>query len=216
MKPRQLLHLAMCMLAAAPPAMAAETRIIPLPAHPASVGVDLAKALEQRRTTREYGPGKLSMEDLSAILWAANGVNRPDGKRTAPTARGEQYMDLYVVGDDGAYLYDAPAHALKLVRPGNLKSRLAHQEHVAAASHVLVLVVDMDRISGLLASAEANLDMAHATAGAIAQNAALMCAARGIGTGMVAWIREGGIRDALGLRKHQVPLYVMPLGYLNK
>jgi nitroreductase len=204
MKPGQLFHLAMCMLAVAPAmAAATEARTIPLPARPANVGMDLAKALEQRRTTREFGAGELSMEDLSAILWAANGVNRPDGKRTAPTARGEQYTDIYVVGNDGAYLYDAPGHALRLVRPGNLKGRLAHQEHVAAASHVLVLVADMDRITGPLSSGEADLDMAHATAGAIAQNVALMCAARGVGTGVVGWIRESGIREALGLRKHQ-------------
>lgn len=215
MKSPRLLHLVICMLAAGPPVMASEAQPIALPAHPASVGMDLAKALEQRRTSREFGAGKLSPEDLSAVLWAANGVNRADGKRTAPTARGEQYMDVYVVGDDGAYLYDATAHALKPVQRGNLKGKLAHQDHVAAASHVLVLVVDMDRMSGL-GSADAMLGMAHATAGAIAQNAALMCAARGIGTGMVAWIRENGIREALGLRKHQIPLYVMPLGYLKR
>ena len=85
---------------------------ISLPTRPSKSNVDIVTALEQRRTTREYSPARLSQEDLSAILWAANGVNRPDGKRTAPTAHGRQYIDIYVAADRGVYLYDAPGHKL--------------------------------------------------------------------------------------------------------
>jgi nitroreductase len=184
-----------------------------LPPRPAKSGVDLVTALEQRRTTREFAATALSPEDLSAILWAANGVNRPDGRRTAPTAMNRQYIELYVVGETGAWRYDAPAHALVPVTAANVKDRMARQAHVAAASHVLVIVADTTRVPG---SDETRLFWAHSTAGAIAENVHLMAAARGIGTGMVAGIKAEEIRRALSLPSESVPLYVMPLGHLKR
>jgi nitroreductase len=188
-----------------------EVKEISLPARPATVSVDLVSALEQRRTTRDYATAKLSLEDLSAILWAANGVNRPDGKRTAPSAHGKQYIDVYVVTDTGGYLYDAPNQKLKPVTGLNVKDRLAGQAHVAKASHILVLVADMNKVPG--SATETKLNWAHSTAGTIAENVHLMCAGRAIGTGIVASIKSDEIRQALNLAKDSVPLYVMPLGY---
>ena len=190
---------------------AGEATEISLPARPAAVSVDLVRALEQRRTTREYATAKLSPEDLSAILWAANGVNRPDGKRTAPSAYGRQYIDIYVVTDTGGYLYDAPNQKLKPVTGLNVKDRLAGQAHVAKASHILVLVADMNKVPG--SPTETKLNWAHSTAGTIAENVHLMCAAKAVGTGIVAGIKTDDIRQALNLSKDSVPLYVMPLGY---
>jgi nitroreductase len=184
-----------------------------LPPRPAKSDVDVVKALEQRRTSREFAATTLSPEDLSAILWAANGVNRPDGRRTAPTAMNRQYIELYLVGETGAWRYDAPAHALVPVTAANVKDRVARQAHVAAASHVLVIVADTTRVPG---SDETRLFWAHSTAGAIAENVHLMAAARGIGTGMVAGIKADEIRRALSLPGETVPLYVMPLGHLKR
>lgn len=195
------------------PVISGHAEEISLPARIGKTGVDLAAALEQRRTTREYSPAQLKVEDLSAILWAANGINRPDGKRTAPSAFGRQYIDIYIVADTGAYRYDAPGHRLTAVTVGNFKDKMARQSHVAASSHVLVLVADIGKVPG--SSEETKWNWAHSTAGAVAQNVYLMAAARGIGTGMVAGIKADEIRQSLKLAKDVVPLYVMPLGYLK-
>jgi nitroreductase len=208
---RRVFWLVLVLVSLSAPLFASEAAEINLPARPATVNVDLVSALEQRRTTREYATAKLSLEDLSAILWAANGVNRPDGKRTAPSAYGRQYIDLYVVTDTGGYLYDAPNQKLKSVTALNVKGRLASQAHVARASHILVLVGDMTKVPG--SGAGTKLNWAHATAGTIAENVYLMCAAKGVGTGIVAQINPDEIRKALNLAKDCVPLYVMPLGY---
>jgi nitroreductase len=184
-----------------------------LPPRPAKSDVDLTTALEQRRSSREFAATALSLEDLSAVLWAANGVNRPDGRRTAPTARNRQYIEIYLVGDAGAWRYDAPGHALVPVTEANVKDRMGQQAHVAAASYVLVLAADLARVP---AADDTRLGWAHSTAGAVAQNVALMAAARGIGTGMVALIKAEEIRRALSLPGETVPLYVMPLGHLKR
>jgi SagB-type dehydrogenase family enzyme len=209
----RLLWILMVLFGMIAPVNSGSAKEFNLPARPAKSNVDIVGALEQRRTTREYSPATLSLEDLSALLWAANGVNRPDGKRTAPSAHGRQYIDVYVVGDNGGYLYDAPGHKLIEATDQKVKDRLARQGHIAKSSHVLVLVADLSKVPG--SSEDTKLWWAHSTAGTIAQNVHLMAAARGIGTGIVAGIKADEIRQALGLSKDAVPLYVMPLGYLK-
>ena len=197
------------------PLIAGENKDIILPNRPSIANVDLVTALEKRKTTREYAARKLSVEDLSAILWAANGVNRPDGKRTSPSAHGKQYIDIYVVTDTGTYLYDPPDYKLKFISDFNSKEKLSAQGHVAKASHVFILVCNVDKLPGGSSGKETR-SWAHATAGHIAQNVYLMSAAKGIGTCMVAGIKEQNIREALGGSENLVPLYIMPLGYLKE
>jgi SagB-type dehydrogenase family enzyme len=209
----RLCWILMILLGMSMPADSGNANEINLPTRPSKSNVDMVTALEQRRTTREYSTSKLSLEDLSAILWAANGVNRPDGKRTAPSAHGRQYIDIYVAADTGVYLYDAPHHKLIEVTNQNVKDKLARQGHVATSSHVLVLVADLNKVPG--SAEDAKLNWAHSTAGTIAENVHLMAAARGVGTGIVAGIKADNIRAALNLAKEAVPLYVMPLGPLK-
>ena len=70
------------------------------------------KALSDRHSDREYADKELSLQDLSDLLWAANGINRPDGKRTAPSALNKQDIDIYVIMKEGAYLYDTKTNSL--------------------------------------------------------------------------------------------------------
>lgn len=197
----------------APSVATADPRTVALPPRPERSGTDLVAALDQRRTAREFAATALTMEDLSSLLWAGNGVNRPDGRRTAPTARNRQYIELYLAGPGGAFRYDAGAHALVPIAEADVRSRMGQQAHVGSASYVLVLAADLARVPA--ADEATRLAWAHSTAGAVAQNVALMAAARGIGTGMVALIKAEEIRRGLSLPADTIPLYVMPLGYLK-
>ncbi len=67
-------------------------------------GMPLMEALKNRATIREYSDKALDNQQLANLLWAACGVNRPDGKRTAPTARNAQQIDVYVYTEKGVYL----------------------------------------------------------------------------------------------------------------
>ena len=102
------------------PASGAQPQDIALPKRPASAQADLVQALENRKSVRDYRRERLAVQDLSAVLWAANGVNRDYGRRTAPSAFGNEYIELYVVGDEGAWRYDASAHRLKAAGPAGL------------------------------------------------------------------------------------------------
>ena len=192
-----------------------ETGDVNLAEHPKSVNVDLITALENRKSTRQYALHKISPEVLSVILWAANGVNRTDGKRTAPSAYGKQYIDIYVAAPNGFYLYDAEAHKLKFKGKADIRKKLSKQQHVIKASHVLILVANMDEVPGFFIDQDIKRNWAHATAGTIAQNVYLMASAKDIGTCLVAGLEAKDVQRELKLSAEKMPLYLMPLGYIN-
>ena len=82
------------------------------------------EALEKRQSSREFAPDALPLPLLSNMLWAAYGVNRADGGRTAPSALNAQEIDVYVALPEGAYLYDHEAHALNRVVGSDLSPYL--------------------------------------------------------------------------------------------
>ena len=88
-------------------------------------GSSVMKALSDRHSDREYAAKELSLQDLSDLLWAANGINRPDGKRTAPSALNKQDIDIYVIMKEGAYLYDAKANNLQPIAKGDHRAAVA-------------------------------------------------------------------------------------------
>lgn len=192
-----------------------DTGDLSLAERPKSVNVDLITALEERKSSRQYALHTISTEALSVILWAANGVNRPDGKRTAPSAYGKQYIDIYVATPQGFYLYDAQAHGLKYKGKADIRKKLSKQQHVMKASHVLILVANMEEVPGYFIDQDIKKNWAHATAGAIAENVYLMASAKDVGTCLVAGLEEQDVRRELKLSSEQIPLYLMPLGYTN-
>ena len=83
-------------------------------------GGSLMRALADRRSVREYADRALSLQDMSDLLWAANGVNRPaSGKRTAPSAMDRRDIQIYVLTDKGVYLYVPEQSLLQPVAEGD-------------------------------------------------------------------------------------------------
>ena len=89
-------------------AASAADKVVKLPKPNLNRAGTVMKALSERQSTREYASKALSLADLSDLLWAANGINRPEsGKRTAPSALNKQDVDVYVILPEGSYVYDA-------------------------------------------------------------------------------------------------------------
>lgn len=191
-----------------------EGKEISLPAPPPEIKVDLMTALQKRKSTREYSGKEISLKDLSVLLWAAAGVNRKDGKRTYPTAMGKDYMGIYVLSASGIYRYDAEKHRLVYLSDKNVKDRVGKQGYVGKASHVILLAVRVKDTS-ILTGREDSIRYGHATAGCVAQNLYLAAGSMGMGTCLVAWISEPGIKENINLARDEVPLYIMPVGYLK-
>ena len=87
-------------------------------------GIPLMQALDQRKTIRSYSEKALPMQIVSELFWAASGVNRPDGRMTAPTARNLQEITLYAVLPSGVFRYDAKKHTLVQVSGENITQNM--------------------------------------------------------------------------------------------
>ena len=88
-----------------------ELKPVALPTPQTSGGKPLMQVLKERKSVRDFAPEQISKQMLSNLLWAAWGINRADGRRTAPSASNRQEIDVYVIMADGTYLYDAKANA---------------------------------------------------------------------------------------------------------
>lgn len=94
-----------------------------LPAPQTDIGRPLMQVLNERRSTRTFSTKPLSLQTLSNLLWAAAGINRSDtNKRTAPSARNWQEIDIYVSTADGLYRYAPPTHALRLIHGKDIRA----------------------------------------------------------------------------------------------
>jgi len=180
------------------------------------IDVDLMKAFGLRKSTKEFSEKEVSIKELSTILWSANGINREDGKRTAPALFGMEVIRIYVLSNSGIYLYDATQNTLLSRSTKDAKkdvgSKRGGAEGTETASLVLLLTGDPSMIPDFL-SRDMRLNAAYATAGTIGQNVYLIANALGLRTRLVGALNVEGIRGCLKLSEDEIPLYIMPLGY---
>ena len=211
MKKVQLLF--MCLLLSV--TLYAADKVIRLPKPDMNRGGTVMKALADRHSTREFAAKALSMADLSDLLWAANGVNRPEsGKRTAPSAMNKQDVDVYVVLPQGTYLYDAKAHQLNLVSEGDHRDAVAGgQAFVKTAPVSLVLISDLSRF-GDAKSARSQL-MGAMDSGIVSQNISIFCSAANIATVPRASMDNEQLKKVLKLKDSQMPMMNHPVGYFK-
>lgn len=174
-------------------------------------GMPLMEALGLRQSTREFAPDLLPLPVLAGLLWAAYGVNRPDGGRTAPSALNAQEVDVFVAMPSGAYLYEAAAHALTLVAGSDVRRVTGYQDFVDEAPIDLIYVADHTRMR--MVPARQRDSYSSAAAGAICQNVYLFAAAQGLATVIRAWIDRDAIADALGLTHDHQVLFSQTVGY---
>lgn len=179
-------------------------------------GLTIMKAFEKRSSATSFSSRELSLQDLSDLLWASNGINRPEsGKRTAPTAVNAQDVDIYVLLKAGAYIYDAKTHTLKGIAAGDSRKLVSErQTNFANAPVMLVLVSEISRFRG--DDNERKLSWAAMDAGIVSQNVSLFCAGAGLVTRPRASMDTGGLRKLLNLNSNQYPLLNNPVGYPNE
>jgi len=179
-------------------------------------GTVFMKTIQERQSSREFSAKELSLQDLSDLLWTANGINRPEsGKRTAPSALNKQEIDIYVLFPSGAYRYDAGTHTLKLVTTGDHRAAVAgQQDFVLQAPVSLVLVADLSRFD--MENSEQLRLMAAVDAGIVSQNINLFCAATGLATVPRASMDKEQLKRVLQLKDTQLPLMNNPVGYTKK
>jgi len=174
-------------------------------------GMPLFEALKSRKTTREFSNRELPARTISSLLWAADGINRPDGKRTAANAFNAQSIDIYVFLPDGVYVYDPKNNMLTLSKPGDMRSLTGPSESMKAAPLQLVFVSDFSRYDPNM-SDERKFMWACYDTGFIGQNVYLFCASEGLAC-VVRAVNSDSLAIKMGLAPHQRIMLAQTVGY---
>lgn len=177
------------------------SQTINLPTPVKTGGMPLMEALSKRSSIRSYSDKELSTQQISNLLWASFGINRSDGKRTAPSANNKQEIDIYVLLKQGAYIYDAVNNSLIQVVPEDLRSQ-ATSEQFAEAPLQLIFVGD-----------NAKGGAPDVDCGYISQNAYLFCASEGLATCARGTVNRDYLKNKLSLRPDQKIILGHSVGY---
>jgi len=198
-------------------AVAAEQQLTSqqLPAPQTDSGRPLMQVLKERSTSRSFSARKLPLQVLSNLLWAAFGVNRPEsGRRTAPSAKDRQEIDIYVAMAEGLYVYEAKTHVLQPVLAVDIRAMTGRQSFVADAPVNLVYVADLGRM-GKVSKEEQDLYSAADT-GFISENVYLFCASEGLATVVRGSVDRETLAKAMRLRPDQKIILAQTVGYPKK
>jgi nitroreductase len=171
------------------------------------------EALNDRHSSRDFSATDLPRQQLANLLWAANGINRPDGRRTAPSARNKQEIDIYVSMVSGVYFYDAVNNQLICISGEDIREKTGSQAYVKEAAANLLYVCDKSRAAsgdetGILVNAAF-------TSGAIAQNVYLYCASEGLGCVVRGSFDKELLRGLLSLNEQQVVIMAQTVGVIK-
>jgi len=178
-------------------------------------GRPLMQVLKDRKSSRAFNTEQLPVQVLSNMLWAAFGINRPDsGKRTAPSARNWQEVDIYVATADGLYLYEARGHMLRRVLAEDIRGLTGRQPFVGEVPVNLIYVADFSRMGG--ATDEDKVLYSAAATGFISQNVYLYCASEGLATVVRGLVDRPALAKVMKLRPDQKVILAQSVGYPKK
>jgi nitroreductase len=192
-------------------ALAQEARVLPEPRKEA--GKPLMQALQLRRSTRAFSSRLLSPQILSDLLWAAYGINRPSGDRTAPYWRHIMVIDVYAAMADGVWLYDPKQHAMRLHLDTDIRAQTGLQDFVATAPLNLVYVAHGERMKDT--SPEDRRLYASVDAAFAGQNVYLYCASEGLATVFRGAVDYEKLKQAMRLADGQFVTFAQTVGYAD-
>ena len=173
-----------------------------LPDPQLTIGKPLMEVLKARKSSRDFKRESLPAQTMSNLLWAACGTNRSEaGKRTAPTARNKQEIDVYVATANGVFLYDAKNHSLELILSEDIRAKCGTQEYVKDVPVNLVFVADYSRMTEPTEPEKQALSWADT--GFISENVYLYCASEGLATVVRALINRDELAKVMKLKPDQ-------------
>lgn len=179
-------------------------------------GISVMEAFAKRQSSSEFSDKELSIQDLSNLLWAANGINREDGKKTAPSAQNSQDIDVYVALPNAVYKFDAQANNLILISEGDYRGLAGGKKDNPLPPSILYIVADASTYKpSAYNSIEHITDMNKVDAGIVSQNISIFCSGMGLGTKPRAQMNHAELKKVLKLSDSQTLMLNHPVGYLK-
>jgi len=205
----------------APPNSPSEVQL-PEPREDSDVSIE--EALLKRRSIRTYTGEALSLQEVSQLLWAAQGTTSPRGFRTAPSAAATYTLETYiVVGDveglgEGVYRYETRQHKLVKVQEGDCRPQLTRASmgpYFIEGGAVYIVFTAVYRRITAGAGTEAGKKFTHMEVGHAAQNVYLQVISLGLATVVIGGFSDSQARKILELPENETPLYFMPVGRMR-
>jgi len=192
----------------------ADTIALPAPAR--EDRMSLEEAIARRHSVREFTKAVLNERELSQLLWATQGMTRPEGYRTAPSAGALYPLEVYVATPSGFYHYEPRPHQLKRLSDRDLRPAVyragLQQEPLLEAPAVFVIAAVYERTAQKYGQARAPRYV-HMEAGHAAQNLLLQAVALGLGGVPIGAFHDDEVRSALSLPIDHRPIYLIPVGH---
>ena len=181
------------------------------------------QSLLKRRSVRDYTGEPVTIENVSQLLWAVQGITDSRGRRTAPSAGATYPLEVYLVAgnvlqlEPGIYRYSPSGHSLDRVIEGDLRADLAEaalmQMWMANGAMMIVITAVYERTTGRYG--ERGIRYVHMEAGHAAQNLYLQATAMELGTVVVGAFQDDQVAEMLQLPQEERPLYLIPVGKIQ-
>jgi len=192
---------------------------IKLPAPKEKGALSLEEAIKRRRSERHLSGKRLSLEQISHLLWACQGItDKTRGLRAAPSAGATYPLEVYLISQDGLFRYIPETHSVEKLGDKDLRAELSKacfgQGFVKDAAVDIIICADFERTTGRYGRRGENY--VYIEAGHAAQNVHLEAVAEGLGSVPVGAFSDKGVIDALNLPENLVPIYIIPVGYVER
>ena len=177
--------------------------------------LSVEEALLRRRSIRKFSEGKLTLEEISQILWAAQGITDEKwGFRTAPSAGALYPIEVYVVMQEGVFHYDVKKHFLQEIKKGDARKELCKaclsQGFIETAPLTIVISAVFERTCSKYG--ERGIRYVFIEAGHVSQNIYLQCESLGLATVAMGAFYDSEVKKVLELPRNHEPIYIMPVG----
>jgi len=190
----------------------AQEKEIQLPTPITTGGMPLMEVLKNRKTSREFSEQKLDNQTLSNLLWAAFGYNRLDEKkRTAPTARNKQEIEIYCAMENGLYLWNPERNVLTLTVKEDIRAKTGKQDFVTSAPLNLIFVCNNEKFDGVLDDTQKRY--AYIDTGYVSENVYLYCTSAGLATVVRGYFDDAELSKAMQLKDNQWIIITQTVGY---
>jgi SagB-type dehydrogenase family enzyme len=197
-----------------------------LPEPKLSSKTSVEEALSKRRSVRDYEEDSLSIEEISQLLWSAQGITVKWGGRTAPSAGALYPLEIYVIVGKvkgltpGLYHYDPEKHAVTKKADGDLRQKLTeaslYQDEITKAPATFVITAVYERT--MKKYSQRGIQYVHMEVGAAAENIYLQAETLNLGTVFIGAFEDEKVKKVLGIKLKipplagEEPLAIMPVG----
>jgi len=189
--------------------------IINLPEPKIKGEMSLEEAIKSRRSVRNFDKTEIKLEQISQLLWAAQGITDEKGHRAAPSAGALYPLELYIVKSEGVFHYIPDNHKLEMILEGDLRKRLKEaclgQQWIKEAPIDIVITGIYERTT--VKYGERGIRYVHLEAGTACQNILLQAVSLGLGAVPVGAFHDNQVQEILNLEEENIPFFVIPIGY---